>query len=105
MMIDIQNEEHYYSLPGLDPNIGHQHLPRNMIYRAMIYLCKEFTSTEADQVLEKLWGIKLSTAQRGRALRDLWELGYVKRLGKKSPYRYMKTVLYERELMTHLGSN
>lgn len=102
-MIEIQNSEHYYSLPGAQPNKQQQHLPQNMIYKAMIYLTQTFTQDEVRTVLKKLWGIEINNQKASVGLRVLRELGYVTR-GKpgKGIYLYRKTPKYDQELMQRL---
>lgn len=94
MLVDIKNEEHYYSLPGHDPNQGQQHLPVNMVYRAMIYVSDTFKSTDIQNVIMTMWEVDLSPSKIGMALSTLTTVRYVERMTRTSPYVYGKTPKY-----------
>lgn len=101
-MIHIENIDDYLRHPGLNKNLYRQQLPENMVYRAMIYLTKTFTTEEIQLILRKLWGIELSKQQITVGIRRLREAGYLYPNGKKSPYYYKKTPLYIRDLQVKL---
>ena len=104
-MIQIENEELYYSLPSYTPNKFTQHTPENLVYKTMMFTPDRFYADELRRIAEQKWGTPLSNQVAGHALRVLYENGYITRRKIRGTYRYYKTQLYYREISGWLQKN
>jgi len=94
-MIEIKNEELYDNLPRFTENQFQQHTPESMVYKAMSLTGDHFWANDIRKIMKREFDIEMSSASAGRALRSLWEHGFVKRVKVQNMFVYDKTPLYK----------
>ena len=96
-MIEIQNEELYYSLPKTGTTPNNHHTPPNMALKTIIYLPDKFYASQVRLKIKELWGVDMSISKVSRAIRVLYDANLLSRTRPDNyDYFYEKTILFHR---------